>query len=156
MITQQHAIELFYYNPETGDLRLRKVTRGDGTGYIDDNGYRRFWINENCRPYGHQIAWLIIYGEWCPVDHKDRNGSNLKINNLRKANKSQNAANSKTNCRNALGIKGVSICKATNRFRVDIQVNGKGINLGRYDTIQEAMLKYEHAAVKYFGEFART
>lgn len=50
--------------------------------------------------------------------------------------------------------KGVSFCSATAKWRADIQVHQKRINLGRFNSKEEAKTKYNEAATHYFGEFA--
>lgn len=54
------------------------------------------------------------------------------------------------------GVKGVSRCKATGKFRADITVNRKRKNLGRYNSVEEAQAAYLAAAADHFGEFARS
>jgi hypothetical protein len=134
-------------------VKLRRVKRGDGVGYIDDLGYRRFYVaGKNIR--AHQIAYFLVYGEWTMVDHRNGNKLDNRLENLRKATKSQNAANCGALVTNKLGVKGVSRCG--NRYRADIRIQGKGYNLGRYDTIEEAAAAYARAAKAGFGDFART
>ena len=66
-----------------------------------------------------------------------------------------NGANRGRQRNNALGIKGVSVCKLTRRFRVSLTVNRRSINVGRFDTLDEACAAYRKAAVTHFGEFTR-
>jgi hypothetical protein len=60
----------------------------------------------------------------------------------------------KTN--HSVGLKGVSHCKYTNRFKASIRVNDRYIWLGRFDTAHAAHLAYLAAAKFYFGKFACT
>jgi len=153
MITRKRAIELFDYNPETGTMLLRPRQ----VGWYDE-GYLRFTLptaDGRIKVRAHQIAWLIVYNEWVQVDHADLDRSNIKINNLRKANQSQNMMNTGLRADSTTKIKGVSLCRATFKWRASIQVYGRSINLGRYETVNEAAIAYAKAAQKYFGEFAR-
>lgn len=104
------------------------------------------------------------------VDHKDKNGLNNQRDNLRIANKSTNAMNKIANGK--IPYKGVSIRsqkqkyfhKGTGEYRyadtkdsivARIKVNGKSIQIGSgYNTIEDAALAYNEAAIKYHGEFA--
>lgn len=44
---------------------------------------------------------------------------------------------------------GVSLCKDTNRYRATMNYKGKGIKIGRFDTVEEAFLKYKECKEKY-------
>lgn len=150
MITRERAIELFDYNPEIGTM----VMRSGACGWYED-GYLRFALPNRSKVRAHQIAWLIVHGEWTPVDHKDGDRPNIKISNLRKATAAQNLMNAKLRSDSTTKIKGVSFCSATCKWRASIMIYGKSINLGRYKTKDEAALAYAEGARKHFGEFAR-
>jgi hypothetical protein len=51
-------------------------------------------------------------------------------------------------------FRGVSKSKAGKKWRAAIEVDGRSINLGDYDTQAEAALAYNKAAKKHFGEMA--
>lgn len=153
MLTQERAIELFDYNPETGTM----VMRSGAVGWYEE-GYLRFTlptVDGRIKVRAHQIAWLIIHNEWTPLDHEDLNRANIKITNLRKASASQNLMNTPLRSDSTTKIKGVSFCRATAKWRASIMVYGKSINLGRYHSKDEAALAYAEGARKHFGEFAR-
>ncbi len=59
------------------------------------------------------------------IDHKDRDGLNNKRSNLRVANKSINALNSKMRVDNTSGIRGLNYHKSRNMWRVYSTLNGK-------------------------------
>lgn len=87
------------------------------------------------------------------IDHIDGNGLNNVRSNLRVCTHSQNMMNRPKNSNNTSGYKGV--WKKSNRWRADIWVNSKKINLGSYRTIEEARDAYIEASKKYHGEFRR-
>ena len=152
MLTQARLRELLAYDPETGEWldNAHRARRNI------DHGYLRIKIDGQ-RYYAHRLAFLYVTGEWPPqnIDHKDMDGLNNKWNNLRLATKMQNGANRGAQKNNRSGVKGVSFCATTGKWRADIQSDGKGINLGRFDTVSEAGNAYAAAAREVFGEFAR-
>jgi hypothetical protein len=89
------------------------------------------------------------------VDHIDGNGLNNQKYNLRLCTSQQNNFNMGISKHNKSGFKGVSFCKSRNKWYAYIMINGRTKNLGRFLSINEAALKYNNAAKKYFGEFAR-
>jgi len=104
------------------------------------------------------LAFLWMTGRWPTneIDHKNRNRSDDRWENLRPATCSQNHGNTIHNRNNNLGIKGVCYEAKRGKFKAYIQIDGRSVNLGRFDTAQQAQATYEVAAIKYFGEFARS
>lgn len=88
------------------------------------------------------------------VDHIDGNTFNNRKSNLRVATHQQNTFNCGVRGDSKSGFKGVTYHKATGRWRARIGVNYQQINLGEFDTPEEAALAYNEAAQKYHGEFA--
>lgn len=86
------------------------------------------------------------------VDHKDRNTLNCQKENLRMSTKSQNSSNRQTN----KDFRGVF--EKRNRkyltYYAQIKVNKSKINLGTFNTVEEAAKAYDKAAKRLFGEFA--
>lgn len=106
--------------------------------------------------YLHQIIFLYHHG-YIPqyIDHKDGNSLNNKIENLREASQSQNAANQVLRKNNTSGVKGVRFNTRYGKWTAAIMVNGKHISLGVHSTKETAQETYKLGAKKYFGEFAR-
>jgi hypothetical protein len=150
---------LLDYDSKTGEFRWRKRVRpsikpGDAAGTLV-HGYRRITIKG--RSYAaHHLAWLYMKGNWCSqmIDHRDLDPSNNRWANLRRATRSQNNANTRTNRNNACGLKGVS--SDGSRWRATIHKNGRRHHLGKFPTPQAAHAAYAKAARKLFGRFART
>lgn len=88
------------------------------------------------------------------ADHADNNSLNNRRDNIRLANFAQNVWNSKMKTGNSTKLKGAF--KHKNRFRSQIKVNGKAIHLGVFNTAEDAHRAYCEAAIRYFGEFARS
>lgn len=89
------------------------------------------------------------------VDHKDRDGLNNTLANLRAATHSQNKCNSKLKSNNTSGHKGVGYCPGKMKWRARIMFEGKCIHLGYFDTAWLAAKAYSAAAADLHGEFAR-
>jgi len=88
------------------------------------------------------------------VDHKDRNGLNNQISNLRISTHQENIRNSEKQSNNTSGYKGVSSIKNSYKWRAYINIDKKQISLGRFVNKIDAAKAYDKAALKYFGEFA--
>jgi hypothetical protein len=93
------------------------------------------------------------------IDHIDHDGLNNQRNNIRICTNSQNRANAKLQrTNNSTGYKGVTKRTKTNgmtwRYISRIRVNDKLIQIGSFDTPEDAAKAYNHAAINYFGEFA--
>lgn len=50
--------------------------------------------------------------------------------------------------------RGVSLQKASKKWRAGIEINGKAINLGEFKSEHDAAIAYNKAALKYFGKIA--
>ena len=125
-----------------------------GTG--DKTGYQRTYIFKN-RFLVHRIIWAMKHGAWPDgmIDHINGNKSDNRIENLRLATKSQNNVNNpKPQKNNKLGVRGVSFHKGTGKFIAQLRKDKKRINLGYFNTIEEASKAYIAASQQYHGEFS--
>lgn len=91
------------------------------------------------------------------IDHIDGDGLNNTRGNLRVCSRSQNNHNSRLRPDNTSGYKGVAWSKASRKWRAYIAIStGERRHLGLFSSAVAAAGAYDLAAMKYFGEFART
>lgn len=108
--------------------------------------------------YMHRLILRAQPGE-C-VDHKNGDTLDNRRCNLRIATRTQNVWNRgkmKTKNSSPLASKfiGVALDKSRNRWKARIQTNGKLLNLGSFETEEEAARAYDYKALELRGEFAR-
>lgn len=149
MITQQRLQELFIY--DNGQLVRRVSIKGSYAGTVigtkKEKGYMVAVVDGEFYRV-HHLVWMYHYGHFVPeLDHINRVRDDNRIENLRPCTHSQNLGNSRPRVHK---YKGVTLCKQTGKWRAQM----KG-HLGRFDTIEEAALAYNAAAIVHFGEFAR-
>lgn len=87
------------------------------------------------------------------VDHRDGDGLNNRRNNIRLCTPSENMANKIVERRNKLGLKGVH--QSRGRYRATIKPQGRTIDLGSYNTPEEAAAAYRGAARILWGRFSK-
>lgn len=98
---------------------------------------------------------LIVRGECEEVDHADGDGLNNRRSNLRPSSTSQNQMNSRAHVDSRTGIKGVSFCEKSQKWRSQIAACGVEKYLGRFESAQEAQNAYAAASKQLHGEFGR-
>lgn len=123
--------------------------------YLDGN-----YLKASKKPYVNKKLHRIIAERMnldmnLQVDHINADKLDNRRENLRTATVQQNGQNrGKYSC-NTSGFKGVSWDKRDNKWFSQINVNGKRIFLGRFETPELAAKAYNDAAIKYHGEFAK-
>lgn len=90
------------------------------------------------------------------VDHINGDGLDNRGANLRLATHAENGLNKGCLKNNKIGIKGVSWCRRSEKWKAQIQLNGRSKTLGRFDTTEEAAAAYREAAQQLHGPFARS
>ena len=106
------------------------------------------------KAYWHRVVLGAQRGE--QIDHVNGDSLDNRRSNLRFCSQSENNQNWTGSRRNTSGYKGVSWDRWTGRWVVRIQVDGKQLNLGRFDDREQAARAYDAAAREHWGDFART
>lgn len=156
-LTASRLRELVNYDPDTGIFtwkvyRNSQAKVGDviGSGHTSPSGYRVAMIDRTFYQQ-HRLAWLYVYGEWPKeqVDHINRVKTDNRICNLRAVYGFENAQNAMTRSHNTSGYKGVHLVRTTGRWRAQLRVNGRRIDLGTYDNPEKASAAYIDGVKKF-------
>ena len=154
------------YNPITGSLtwcnhRLPALN-GKSVGWPTPQGYLRMNLYDGehkkavCMIHAHNLIWYIHYGECVPegmtIDHRDGDGMNNRISNLRLATPKQQKWNrGGLRSDTASGFRGVF--RNHGKWRVRYQGGGKKIHLGTFECKYEAAICYVSYCHDHHGEF---
>lgn len=150
-LTQEYLHNLLDYDAKVGTF-TRKVFKGsaaqigDIAGTKTVNGYIDIVIDSK-HYYAHRLAWFWMHGKWPPgnIDHINRNKTDNRLCNLRIANKSENARNSKRRMDNTSGCTGVNWHKQRKCWRAYITIKGKRTHLGVFANKQDAIQTRKNA-----------
>lgn len=89
------------------------------------------------------------------VDHISRKTEDNRKVNLRIVTNNENAKNHGESKVNKSGICGVSYRSDTNKWRSRITVNKKEINIGHFDSFEDAYIARMNAEKEYYGDYGR-
>lgn len=148
--------EYFYY--DDGYIFWKKTSgtrglKGSRAGKLRKDGY--FDVGLKGKYYlVHRIIFALHYN-YLPqmIDHVNRNRADNRIENLREADYSTNVWNSSISSYNSTGIKGIRKT-SSGKFEARIAVRGKTIQVGTFDTIEEASSRLNEVREKEHGEYA--
>lgn len=147
-ITRDRLLELFIYEPLTGEFFYRSGRSGvrntdKPAGSLNDKGYRILHIDgQDYR--AHRLAWLYVHGQMpaAEIDHRNGVRDDNRIDNLRDVSTRRNAENrARAQAYSRTGLLGVRAYRS-GRFQAQIQVNGCARHLGTFDTAAEAHEAY--------------
>jgi hypothetical protein len=151
-LTARRLRQLLRYNSATGTFTRRSDDRLCGT--LNKAGYCIIQV-EGERHYAHRLAWLYLRDEWpSEIDHINGQRNDNRIGNLRLASRLENMANQSRHRDSTSQFKGVRQ-NQTGKWFARIQVAGKRLYLGTFDTAEEARAAYGEAAKRLNGDFAR-
>lgn len=144
MTTMNELEDWFSYNPETGLIfwkkkRSNRTNLSEPVGSNNGNGYLVAFFHKK-KIYNHRLAWYLYYGEWAKeIDHVNRDRADNRIENLRSVTRRQNCQNTEKFNKGAK-FDGYA-------WRSFITIDNRKIDLGRYNTEQEAQESYERAVL---------
>ena len=156
MLSKEVLEKLFYYDPEAGKLYWKISRGGQKAGaeagcictYPDGRQYRTIGIQGKLYP-AHRIIYHMMNGyslrQDQQIDHKNGDGLDNRLDNLRVCTNQQNSQNRCVNKNNKTGYKGVYFRKDNQKYYAYIRHNGKNIYLRNstggvfFDTIEEAI-----------------
>lgn len=158
-VTQEILKKILNYCYKTGiftwKIRLPYSSSqvGDTLGSTDRQGYMVTAIGGKYYSI-HKLVWLYMTGHYPEypaeeVDHINGIRNDNRWENLRLSSKGQNQVNSKPMKNNKSGYKGVYSTKCGNW-----QVIVKGLYLGTFYTLDDAIRAYNEKAFEFWGEFA--
>jgi hypothetical protein len=88
------------------------------------------------------------------IDHINRNPLDNRRSNLRPATQQQQNCNQGKQSNNTSGVRGVGWHKFKQKWRARIKLNGKRLELGYFDNLEDATRVRRAAELKYHEEFA--
>jgi hypothetical protein len=157
-LTVDYLRSILSYDEKTGHLIWRVNRKHVKAGMIAGSertvsgGKRYHMIKVDGRCYGaHHVIFFMMTGRWAlpEIDHIDGNGCNNQWSNLREVDGVTNRRNQRRMCRNKSGYTGVCWHKRNQKWEVKIGVNGGFINLGYFDSIDDAIAARKDANQKY-------
>ena len=148
-IDVEYIRRVLIYDPDGGLLYWRY--RPDCTSYwnarhayqpagaIGDQGYRRLKVSQSIFK-ASRVAWAYYWGGIGDevIDHINGIRSDDRITNLRSVSLLENNQNRSANTTKGTGMSGVRFRPDSNRWAVTASRNHKQIQVGTYDTREEA------------------
>jgi len=146
-LTVERLRSLLSYDATTGAVswlvNRGPAIRGAVAGSRSEHGYIVICIDCQ-RYYAHRLAWLYNFGHWPShqIDHKNGNGCDNRITNIRECTNAENCQNLGVRRSNTSGLTGVRWDQSRQRWAAQIRKNGKITPLGRFSTKEDAHQAY--------------
>ena len=157
-LTAEYLRSILSYDPETGIFTWKvstgpRVRAGEVAGSVNSKGYLLIMVHSRSHR-AHRLAWLYVYGTWPEdqLDHINRNRSDNRISNLREVTNKQNHQNRSKSSNSKSGHLGVSWHKQNSKWQALIMHNQRGIYLGYFTNIEEAIAARKAAEKLYWSD----
>jgi hypothetical protein len=143
LVWKRRSLEFFY----NGNNRAERTCRSWNTRYEGKeaftcvcNGYKTGAVFGKALT-AHRVIWAIVKDHWPTgeIDHVNGNRSDNRIENLRCVSFIENQRNRAIPKNNTSGSCGVYWDKSRDKWKAAIYVNGRAVNLGRFNTFDEAV-----------------
>lgn len=132
------------------------VNKGKKAGWVERR-HKLFYVRieyKHSAFYAHKIIFYLKKG-YCPkiIDHKNGNGLDNRIVNLREATSTENSLNSRKRQNTSSKHKGITFYRG--RWIARIKINKKDKWLGSFLTEREAYRARKEAVKTHYGKFYR-
>ena len=131
-------------------------------GKVSPNGYISVNLSKKGTKMKTHFIHQLVAREWVSnpeqkrcVDHIDGSRTNNFWENLRYATHSENSRNQKKHSDGSSIYKGVSWDKLAKKWRAQINITGRVVNLGGFEHQRDAAEVYNAAALQHFKEYAK-
>ena len=123
--------------------------------YAEPRRGNRAYAVSSSAPEKYLHRFIMKPGPGLVVDHKDHDCLNNRRTNLRVCTPQENQRNMLRPRNNTSGYKGVSYATNVKKWHAYIRSGRKRVNIGWFETAEEAAQAYDQAAVEHFGEFSQ-
>jgi len=98
----------------------------------------------------HRIAWAVHYGAWPDglIDHRDGDGTNNRLANMRVGDSVMNGRNMKIGKANTSSVVGVTWHKDAGKWMAQIVVHRKRVHLGLHRSFADAVAARRAAEIE--------
>jgi len=137
-------------------IDIEDVPKVIGKTWYCSNGYA--YTGTGFRGGEVKLAWLIhgVGSKKQLIDHINGDTLDDRKENLRFADKAENAWNSKICSTNTSGFKGVNYRKDRKKFRAYIKTRGVWKHLGYFNSAEEASKAHSEAEIELHGNYRRS